>query len=59
MKRFPVRPTILFAALAAASVILAAAGARLTSGFEQMLLVSIGSSILGGGLTFFLVEMFR
>jgi hypothetical protein len=56
---FPTRATVLFAALTVAGTVLVATADRLVAGFDQTVMGEMGSAIFGGGLAFFLVEMFR
>lgn len=56
---FPARAAVLFVALAVAGTVLVATADRLTNGFHQTVLAEMGSAIFGGGLAFFLVEIFR
>jgi hypothetical protein len=59
MEAFPAKAVVLFVALAAAGITLAAMASELATGSDQTVLGEIGISIFGGSLAFFLVEMFH
>lgn len=52
------RSTIVFAALAAAGIVVAASAQSVADGLQQTILVAIGSALFGSALTFFLVRLF-
>lgn len=52
------RTAIVFAALAAAGLIVAFSAQFLTDGFQQTLMVAVGSALFGASLSFFLVRVF-
>lgn len=51
------RTTTLFAGLALAGVAIAVSAQIVPSDFAQTLMIAIGSTIFGSGLTFFLIRM--
>ncbi len=57
-RRLP-RAGVIFAGLAAAGVAMAAAASRLPASDVQGVLILFGSSLLGGGLAFLLIEAFN
>lgn len=52
------RTVIVFAALAAAGLIVAASAGSATDGIQQTILVGLGSALFGASLSFFLVRVF-
>jgi hypothetical protein len=52
------RTIIVFAALAAAGIIVAVSAQLVPEGLQQMILVALGSALFGASLSFFLVRMF-
>jgi len=56
-KKFVIRTTTLFAGLALAGITVAGIAQIIPDIFAQMLMVAIGSTIFGSGLTFFLIRM--
>ena len=58
-KQSLVKAVITFAILVAGGVVLSVVGAKNLSGGDQMVVVTMGSALVGGSLAFFLVEMFR
>lgn len=50
---------IIFVALALAFAVLIAVAARIDGAFDQTVLLSAGSALLGAGLTFFLLRAFQ
>jgi hypothetical protein len=57
--KFPVKATITFAVLVVAGVIVTATAGNYVTGYDQVVVANLGSAIFGGGLAFFLIEMFR
>ena len=56
-KQFVTRTTTLFAGLALEGIIVAVSGQIIPDTFAQTLMIAIGSTIFGSGLTFFLIRM--
>ena len=52
------RTVIVFAALAAAGIILAVSSQFVRSALEQTIMVGLGSAMFGASLCFFLVKLF-
>lgn len=52
------RTVIVFAALAAAGIIVAVSAQLVVNALEQTVLVALGSAMFGGSLAFFLVRLF-
>ncbi len=59
MKESPMATIIVFAFLGIAGVVMAVVGGNNVTGFNQTILVNLGSAVFGGALAFFLIEMFR
>jgi hypothetical protein len=57
-KNLIVRTTVTFAALAAAGIGMAVRARGLADGFDQTVLVAVGSAMFGAALAFFLVRVF-
>ena len=51
------RTTIIFVGLALAGIAVAVSSQVVPSNFAQILMVAIGSTVFGSGLTFFLIRM--
>lgn len=52
------RTIIVFAALAAAGLIMAGSAKYLQAGIDQIILVALGSALFGAALAFFLIRLF-
>ena len=52
------RTVIVFAALAAAGLIVAVSAQSVTDGFQQTIQVAVGCALFGASLSFFLVRLF-
>jgi|WetSurMetagenome_2_1015567.scaffolds.fasta_scaffold655775_2 hypothetical protein len=59
MNKLPIRAFIIFATLAATGVVLASISGNIFYGFQQLVMLNIGSALFAGSLAFFLLEMFR
>ena len=52
------RTIIVFAALAAAGIIVAVSAQNVTDSLQQTIMVALGSALFGASLSFFLVRLF-
>lgn len=59
MNKLTIGAIIIFATLAATGMVLASISGNIVDGFEQLVMLNIGSALFAGSLAFFLVEMFR
>ena len=57
-KNLIARTVVAFAALAVAGIGMAVGARTLTDGFDQTVLVAVGSAMFGSALAFFLVRVF-
>lgn len=57
-KSLPTRTVIVFAALAAAGIVVAVSAQFVADSLEQTIMVALGSALFGASLAFFLVRLF-
>jgi NhaP-type Na+/H+ or K+/H+ antiporter len=57
-KSLMTRTVIVFAALAAAGIVVAVSAQNVADGLQQTIMVALGSALFGASLSFFLVRLF-